>query len=295
MTCLCKKTSSTPNSLVRRAKIRSRQRLYRSKNNSPYLSGDSFASLADLRLESENDFGLLLSTASIDKRVIFIKGDLLQRFLRLEVNFPNRVVVISGNSDENFTSALEIPTWVSHIFCQNYAGPINSRISTIPIGIENLRLGRNGLPKLFQESQSAQKKVDKILIPPMAPTNEIRKVVKNRALQFPDVFDVCTEYLLESKYFKLVRSYQFIFCCEGNGFDSHRIWETLYLGSFPVVLRTPWSSKFEHLGMPILFVDDLSEASQQLLRDFHDSKQGFNPRNLNVLWIPYWEEKIGKY
>ena len=34
-------------------------------------------------------------------------------------------------------------------------------------------------------------------------------------------------------------AYRFCFCIRGNGLDTHRFWESLYLGVIPVVLQTP--------------------------------------------------------
>jgi hypothetical protein len=34
--------------------------------------------------------------------------------------------------------------------------------------------------------------------------------------------------------------YEFCICPEGNGVDTHRLWEALYLQSIPIVLKTPF-------------------------------------------------------
>lgn len=50
---------------------------------------------------------------------------------------------------------------------------------------------------------------------------------------------------------------------EGVGLDCHRTWETLALGSIPIVRRTPLAPLFD--GLPVLVVDDWSQVNRPLL------------------------------
>ena len=54
-----------------------------------------------------------------------------------------------------------------------------------------------------------------------------------------------------------IRNHTFVFCPRGNGIDTHRLWETLYMGSIPIVKRHTALEEFSDL--PILFIDDLNE------------------------------------
>ena len=40
-------------------------------------------------------------------------------------------------------------------------------------------------------------------------------------------------------YLRELKRHNFVPCPEGNGFDTHRLWETLYMGGIPIVLRNP--------------------------------------------------------
>jgi hypothetical protein len=128
----------------------------------------------------------------------------------------------------------------------------------------------------------------------MAPTNIQRKDF----LAFPkgadSVFDVATGYLGTKKYFMLTRRYKFILVLEGNGFDTHRLWEVLYQGSFPVVLRTPWSESLEYLGLPICYVENFSALDEGFLENFLQSNMGFNPQLCSELWTNYWKDLVGE-
>ena len=90
----------------------------------------------------------------------------------------------------------------------------------------------------------------------------------------------------------MTRDFRFVLCCEGNGFENHRIWETLYQGSFPVMFNSPWSNSLRYLQLPILYIDSLDEINAKFLRDFLDKHLEFRPDELETLWIPYWRKVI---
>jgi hypothetical protein len=55
------------------------------------------------------------------------------------------------------------------------------------------------------------------------------------------------------EYYTDIRRSRFVLCPEGVGTDTHRIYEALYFGAVPVVLRNSLSSFYEKL--PICIVD----------------------------------------
>ncbi len=164
----------------------------------------------------------------------------------------------------------------------------------LPIGIENLRGGRSGRVK-YHKNDVSHHVFDKVYLPPMAPTNEIRYRVVHQALSLPQAFDVDRQYKNELDYFQNVKKYKFVFCCEGNGFENHRIWESLYQDSFPVMLDSTWSRNLSSLGLPVLIVNDISEVNSTLLANFLEKNQGFNSRKEEKLWMPYWKELFLTY
>jgi hypothetical protein len=60
-----------------------------------------------------------------------------------------------------------------------------------------------------------------------------------------------------------LRNHQFVLCPRGNGIDTHRLWETLYMGSIPIVKRHRALAEFTDL--PILFIDDWTEVTEPML------------------------------
>lgn len=65
-------------------------------------------------------------------------------------------------------------------------------------------------------------------------------------------------------FLREIRNHSYVLCPRGNGVDTHRLWETLYMGSIPIVL---WDSA--HAGwtdLPILFVNSWDEVTEERLR-----------------------------
>ena len=266
------------------------QLLWRNSTNSPFLSGDSIAQLCDLTVSRKSISSMNYQDLVIS-RSIFIEGDLFESFMSQYKDELTAEVLVVGNSDVNFVSWPELPPSVNLFIAQNAGYQLTDRFRILPIGLENLRLGRLGSPKWYYERESFIFE-DKVLVPPMSPTNEIRRTV----LDSPDLndrlFHVFREYLDERKYFDLVGRYRFILALEGNGFENHRVWESLYQNSFPVMLKTPWSMNIASLGLPVLLIDSISQISSATLQRHLRENAGFSAAKCDVLWVKYWESLI---
>lgn len=91
------------------------------------------------------------------------------------------------------------------------------------------------------------------------------------------------------KYVDNLRKYAFCLCPRGNGIDTHRIWEALYLGSIPIIKRHITHECLKN--MPVLFIDDWSEITEERLREEYNiiNSQGFS---YNELSFSYWKDKV---
>ena len=273
-------------------KIKLNQFRFRNSTNSPFLSGDSFAALTDYYIYGKFDNQKIDLKRLHNAKSLFLNSHMIRIFLHDIQNIElNNVVLVTGNSDLNFVSPIIMPKGIELWLCQNNAMPFHPKIRTLPIGIENLRYGRLGLKKWYK-SISSNSISNKILVPPMSPTNPKRITAIQYAQGKKDVFDTYTEYLHENDYFSLVEKYKFILCCEGNGFDNHRVWETLYRGSFPVLIRSPWSESLEYLNLPILLVESLEKINIDMLSGFLAKYAAFNPKDYPQLWTPFWKKII---
>ena len=91
--------------------------------------------------------------------------------------------------------------------------------------------------------------------------------------------------LSNEEYLKKIAKFPFVFCPWGNGFDSHRIWESLSVGSIPV---TKAHTTFEqYKDVPIVLVNDYGEISRDYLVNLQN-KFLSNKLSNNEIFLDFW-------
>jgi hypothetical protein len=93
------------------------------------------------------------------------------------------------------------------------------------------------------------------------------------------------------EYLDNLHSHKFVLCPEGNGTDTHRTWETLYVGSIPIEKRNNNNRFYDDL--PICFVNEWSEITEDFLNEEY-KKIKSNEWNLEKLNFTFWKNKINK-
>lgn len=102
--------------------------------------------------------------------------------------------------------------------------------------------------------------------------------------------EVETGSLSIEDYMERISNSSFTLCPWGNGYDTHRIWESLCLGSIPIVKN---HSTFRNLkNLPILFVEDYKILTKELLKDYMNKIKRDRSLNLDVLTDNYWSNFI---
>ena len=275
---------------LRYFKIQIRKILLKRTTNAPFISGDSVASIADLNLISRKQIAEVKAKKVTSADSIFVAADYLEDLLDYHWSNIRCKTLITGNSDRNFESEVLLPPSIKLWLCQNSA-VLNSEIMrTLPIGIENRKLGRAGLKKYFLRSNITIR--DKVFVPPMSPTNPVRRPVILECMDRDEIFDVFLKMMNEEDYFELASRYRFVLCLEGNGYENHRIWETLYNGGIPILLRTSWSVTLSYLKLPIILIENIGDISAQALREFDEKFAEFSPQDCKALWTTFWRQVI---
>lgn len=138
---------------------------------------------------------------------------------------------------------------------------MSNRVRPLPIAIEDLTYARNGMPWNFRNAFLKEKKVVRVLIGPFRPTSESRA----RLLELATGFENCVvvqNRLPAARYARLAAKHRFVACPERNGIDTHRFWETLYRGSLPIVIDSPFIRNWQALGVPMVVLNDWSEIER---------------------------------
>jgi len=90
-------------------------------------------------------------------------------------------------------------------------------------------------------------------------------------------------------YIKNLSKYQFQVCPEGNGIDSFRTWESLYLKVIPIVDRNVMTEYFSKL-FPMVLVDDWKEFDIESVRDTYEE---YSWDNYDLLDFNNFCKKVG--
>jgi hypothetical protein len=88
-----------------------------------------------------------------------------------------------------------------------------------------------------------------------------------------------------------ITKHDFVLCPRGNGIDTHRLWETLYMERIPIVIYTDIHPSF--IGLPILFINSWDEINENFLKEKLieiKSKKWM----WNKIYIDYWLNLIPK-
>lgn len=283
--------------LAIRLKIRFNQFRYHSQTSIPFLSGDAFKNLCDIVIEEKRDLGKANLFHEKDK-LVFCKSELLEDLLESMPKSSQIKCLIAGNSDRDFGYEIDgLLKRVQKTFLQNSLISNNESVFTLPIGLENLRLGINGIPRNLAPSSPFSEKKDMVLVGPFSASHSSRVNFLDSEEYARPPFTRVANFMSPRNYSELARSYKYVLCPRGNGIDTHRFWETLYRGSIPIVERSEWSQSLRKHDLPFIEIETLSpEKIVSKLEEANNSSafEDFSPRSVEALWIDYWERLFRK-
>lgn len=175
---------------------------------------------------------------------LFIYTHILRAFADMVLPFldPNlRFVIYTHNSDHPFDSSytklLQSPM-IKHVYAQNIDFSLDTtKLTLLPIGIANSMWPHGDIVELYTVMSQTYNK---------AKTRDIYVNINPNTYGYRrDLLDAirktkCWE-LSQSKpygdYLRELAQYRFCLCMRGNGLDTHRFWECLYLGVIPVIIN----------------------------------------------------------
>ena len=256
-------------SLVQRLLIRGRQLKFRNSISSPFISGGALASICDFVINKESDLDAFVRHDR-SSRIVFCRSDLAHELSRLSLTNGPRRTLIAGNSDYDFTALTQLPhNGFESFYLQNSLISDGKNIFTLPIGIENLSIGINGLPNNLKVTKDWNSRSTKVMVGPFSPTHTEREELLKVAERETKVFEVIKGPLSPKRFAQEMNEYKFVACPRGNGIDTHRFWETLYRGSVPIVIASKWSNSLKYLDLPLIEVSNWAEAGNTI-KEFTD-------------------------
>ena len=264
--------------------------LYR-PSSEPYISGDTFRKHAD----HVYDESIKLNPKNVKiNDTVFISSTLVDTFFKeIHPLIDNEYILISHNSDRNITQEeiKYLDNKILHWFAQNLEGK-NNKISVIPIGLENLRYQLNGVLSDFQTTENIEKSKITLLSFNVVTNNKERKKVLEALKN--NRFIENNNFGNHKEYFEELKKYKFNLCPEGNGLDTHRIWESLLALAIPVMLRNTFTENLASLNFPIMLLDEWEDFNSFSIEDLNKyyKKETASKSFFDIVSYEYWLNKI---
>ncbi len=209
--------------------------------------------------------------------------------------FKNPFILVSHNSDVNIIDNDDykyicnhpkiIKWYTQNLLMEHY------KVELLPLGIANPEWEHGNVNLLLQAYNNSHNKTNNIYFYCNINNNYNKRKECYLKLNF-----IPKAYLKPvAEYFNYLATFRFAICPEGNGVDTHRLWECFYLRVVPIVLDNLFIKKVkETYNLPMVILNDwndLRELYQFLNYDNYESLFS----NLMKLDLNYLKQNILKH
>lgn len=265
-----------------------------------WIQGQKFISIADFTyspaVKVKDDYDNLPNTFDLsllkDLNIVYTHTMYVKQLFHVIADETRQFVIITHNSDVNVNPSFKPPQNVLKWYSQN-VDVVDDRIESIPIGLENDRWFK----KINKKEVMLRKLKEQRKIKNLVYMNHNIKTNMNERLHpyqlLRDKSWVTTDMHVNGEdfnnYIDNVYNHKYVICPRGNGMDTHRFWETLYMGSIPIVRKD--INNWFYCDMPVLYVNDWDEVTLDALDDMYMMLNN-GEWNIRKLTFEYWKNKI---
>lgn len=261
--------------------------IFRPSSN-PFISGDTFRNIANHIFDEAQSF----DPSEVNKNdIVFVNSELIEVYFKVQHKFiKNQYILITHNSDRNVDEKVLnfLDEKIIHWFSQNLIAKSNNSVSIIPIGLENRRWLKFGKKKWFRKIKKNNKEKNILL------SFNIYNNFKERNETFQILKDLeivnCLKFNSPGEYFKNLSKYKFVICPEGNGSDTHRLWESLIFNTIPIVKNSDFTYNLQSLNVPCLYVDDWNEVGKLSDKNLQNIYTELSSKNKDFIYLDYWRK-----
>jgi len=255
--------------------------------------GDNF--FANPLISTQNDKHVYLDSIVCEfdnPKIIFCYTHNINEFSEKVNLFKNNFILITHNSDQNIdlshnytNTILNCPKLIKW-YTQNLLF-YHEKMHYLPIGLAN-SMWPHGNLEIFKNvdfCNSTHLKTKKTYFQFSIDTNRSKRVpcfdaLKNK-LEFLNIIE-------PKQNLMRLKEYEFCICPEGNGVDTHRLWECFYLKTVLVVLRSQFIETLlkYNAKLPLVVLDSWEEYDETKLQ-----YNSFSFENIDVS-LSYFVNKI---
>jgi hypothetical protein len=248
-----------------------------------FVDGEKFKAICDFELGQ--------NTPDKSEVIMYAPSDrYLEALVFIEKNSDVKFKLVTHNGDtEILLRKSFLPRNLVCWYAQNLCTASN-RTFPIPIGMENSHW-HPGKRDTIIKAEKSQQRVLRAFTQFNPSTHKSRLDLANLIMDKKIDVDFAPSVNgtgFEQYVYNLSR-YAFCVCPRGNGTDTHRIWEALYMGCIPIV-QTHLTHKCLD-GLPVLFVENWQEITHQKLVHFIEQMPSII-YDAKKLHFKYWENLI---
>lgn len=162
------------------------------------------------------------------------------------------------------------------------------KVHPFPHGIERIMYNGYNHHELLREAITHQTTPTKTLLICHRDDTGARGSIRDLFRDKP--FATVSPKLDYPEYLNAIKDHKFVLCPSGNGIESARNWETLYMKRVPIFKDHPYLREM-FKDFPAVFVQDWEEVTEKLLTDNEHLYQQAQEMDMNKLSLDYWFNK----
>lgn len=311
------------------------------KNNNisnPFISVDYWITISDIVIsysykngsdnynyKKEIDKALEIKT----RPIIFLKTDLIEKYIDLLLNFPSQYILIMASNDDHCVPYLYYPCRnnvlkkkadlliesnnLINLYCKNPCIK-HDKIFPLPIGPK----WQWKTTQFFGESKEKHIKIYNELCsdPKQSLLNKSTTDINDNLLYFNFSKNTTNAPLFSShrgirnniynifikdfkynsntgfeEYMKILKKYKFSISPPGRGIDAHRTWESLMVGTIPIISETTLNKVFEKLPVIILKDDEWSNITVDYLKiKYNEIIKNIELYDFSICYTEFWDK-----
>jgi hypothetical protein len=244
------------------------------------ITGEAIQQLCDVYLGCEEDFKTnpiinndchkhlnfnnLLQLWN-NPKTIFCYGHRIRDFCNISHLLTNPFILITHNSDACIDYDALVHYILQHPLLIRWYGQNISfhhpKLHFIPIGIANRQWPHGDLSLLHDKGYNPIKKYTTYfnfkIDTNIAKRRQCYEALASKLKWLPTIPALDNQRRLSQ--------YRFCICPEGNGYDTHRLWECLYFKVVPIVIDSPFTQILFKQNIPLFILKDWSDYNEAQL------------------------------
>jgi hypothetical protein len=284
-------------------------------DSTPYLSVDLWISHSDIVIDKPGiNVKNELKKMNQEEPILFLKTDLLEKYVDQILDIETKYKLITASNDDHCPPYMSFPpkdTFLKEkvdlllkstnlvMWYAKNPSIVHDKLMPYPLGPKwqwktTRFFGENKTEHyhIYNKYRSDQpKNKDKLLYfnfnqttnnPFYEPHKSIRHKVKGQLIKNGFEWNASEPF---EQYMNTLSQYKFCVAPPGRGIDTHRCWEGLMVGTFPIVVSSPLDVLYKDL--PVIVVESFEKITKDFLEEKYE-EMITKKYNFDKLYAAFW-------